>query len=158
MKTFTHHHVQYAGFWRRLLAFSVDTMVLSLLSSVLALLLFGREYFQAYQTAAISLDWRSLLLEQGLPAIWAVGFWMLWMATPGKLLVDCQIIDERTAGKPSLAQYVLRYLGYILSALPLGLGFLWILFDKRKQGWHDKLSHTLVVMQDESRNPLESYA
>lgn len=158
MNSFSHQHVQYAGFWRRLLAFTVDAMAVSLVSSALALLLFGVEYYQALQTAAFSYDWRNLLMEQGLPALWAVSFWMLWMATPGKLLMDCQIVDERSGGKPRAGQYILRYLGYILSTLPLGLGFLWILFDKRKQGWHDKLSKTVVILQDESRNTLESYA
>ncbi len=39
---------------------------------------------------------------------------------------------------------VLRYIGYFLSALPLDFGFLWIAFDARKQGWHDKLASTVV--------------
>ena len=40
---------------------------------------------------------------------------------------------------------VFRYLGYILAALPLFLGFAWILVDDRRQGWHDKLSGTYVI-------------
>lgn len=38
-----------------------------------------------------------------------------------------------------------RWFGLILSMLPLGLGFLWVLFDDRRQGWHDKLAHTCVI-------------
>ncbi len=38
-----------------------------------------------------------------------------------------------------------RYLGYFASTIPLCLGFLWIAFDKRKQGWHDKLAGTVVI-------------
>jgi len=46
---------------------------------------------------------------------------------------------------PSLGQAIGRYLAYFVSALVLGLGFIWIAFDTRKQGWHDKLAGTVVV-------------
>jgi uncharacterized RDD family membrane protein YckC len=38
-----------------------------------------------------------------------------------------------------------RYFAYFVSTIPFCLGFLWVAFDKRKQGWHDKLAHTVVV-------------
>lgn len=40
---------------------------------------------------------------------------------------------------------VLRWLGLFVSMAPLGLGFLWVLVDDRRQAWHDKLAHTCVV-------------
>jgi uncharacterized RDD family membrane protein YckC len=39
----------------------------------------------------------------------------------------------------------LRYAGYFVALLPVGLGILWVAFDARKQGWHDKLAKTVVV-------------
>jgi uncharacterized RDD family membrane protein YckC len=45
----------------------------------------------------------------------------------------------------SLLRAILRLIGYLLSALPLYLGFLWTLVDDRRQGWHDKLAGTCVV-------------
>ena len=160
MTHFIHHDVQYAGFWRRLMAFSLDTMMVSIISAGIIITLFGYDNFLQLQHSSIntSFDWRIILVEQGLPAVWAIGFWQVWMATPGKLLMDCQIVDARTHQKARFSKLVIRYLSYILSALPLGLGFLWILFDKHKQGWHDKLANTVVIMQDESLNSLESYA
>ena len=38
-----------------------------------------------------------------------------------------------------------RYIGYGISEIPLFLGFLWIAFDKNKQGWHDKIAGTFVI-------------
>jgi len=38
-----------------------------------------------------------------------------------------------------------RYFAYFISTIPLCLGFLWITFDRKKQGWHDKLAGTVVV-------------
>ncbi|MDD1697770.1 MAG: RDD family protein, partial [Methanoregula sp.] len=48
---------------------------------------------------------------------------------------------------PGLA--FLRWVGYLFSGLILNLGFLWIVFDKRKQGWHDKIAGTLVIYRPE---------
>ena len=154
-----HQQIQSAGFWRRLAAFALDSLMIALISTALIVSLFGLEFLQQLQQAKAlgEYDWRILALEQGLPAIWAIGFWCLWMATPGKLLMDVRIVDANSIGPARLSQLVIRYLGYILSSLPLGLGFLWIAFDKRKQGWHDKLSKTRVIMQDDSLIPLEAY-
>ncbi|MDJ0834117.1 MAG: RDD family protein [Gammaproteobacteria bacterium] len=151
--------IEYAGFWRRLLGFSLDTLMVSVLTSAITLTLFGPAYLmQAEQgSGLLTSDWRVTALEQLLPAIWAVGFWLLFMATPGKLLMDCQIVDAKSHGRARSSQLIIRYLAYILSALPLGLGFLWILFDRRKQGWHDKLAGTVVMMQDASLHKLETY-
>jgi len=44
-----------------------------------------------------------------------------------------------------------RYFGYYVSGLILALGFIWIAFDKRKQGWHDKLAGTLVIREGDDQ-------
>ena len=72
-------------------------------------------------------------------------FWVFKNATPGKMLFRSVIVDAKTLAAPSTAQNIVRYLGYFLSLLPLGLGFIWIGFDPRKQGWHDKLAGTVVI-------------
>ena len=152
MMQLQHDQFEYAGFLRRLLAFGLDNMLLSMVSTVLIILLFGFEQLQQLQSGNFSsfTDWRPLLINQLIPALWVIGFWATWMATPGKLLMDCQVVDAKTLGKPPLGKLAIRYLAYIVSAIPLGLGFLWILFDKHNRGWHDMLSGTLVIMQDES--------
>ncbi|MGA7985503.1 MAG: RDD family protein [Burkholderiales bacterium] len=42
----------------------------------------------------------------------------------------------------------IRFLGYFVSIVPLGLGFLWIAFDRKKRGWHDLIAGTVVVYED----------
>jgi len=134
--------------------------MLSLITSAIAMMLFGVD--QVLQMKSITLnsviDWDIVILDQVLPAVLTISFWVAWKATPGKLLLDCQILDADSFQKASFGQLVLRYLCYIISALPLGLGFLWIAINKRNQGWHDKLSNTVVIMQDESLMKLESYS
>ena len=44
-----------------------------------------------------------------------------------------------------MGQAILRYIGYIVSALALSIGFIWIAIDKRRQGWHDKIARTYVI-------------
>ncbi len=72
-------------------------------------------------------------------------FWQILSATPGKLLFSARIVDARTGGKPTFGRFIIRYLGYVVSTLFLGLGFLWVAWDPQKRGWHDMLAGTLVV-------------
>ena len=44
-----------------------------------------------------------------------------------------------------LFEAIIRALGYYVSALPFLLGFFWIIWDRRKQGFHDKLANTVVI-------------
>ena len=56
----------------------------------------------------------------------------------------------RTDGRPlGYGKAFLRFVGYIISALVASLGFLWIGFDGRRQGWHDKIAGTLVTLSDD---------
>ncbi len=80
-----------------------------------------------------------------MPAVAVVLFWMYRSATPGKMATDTLIADAKTLGPPSRRQCVVRYAGYFVSMLGFGLGFAWIGWDRRKQGWHDKLAGTVVL-------------
>jgi uncharacterized RDD family membrane protein YckC len=48
---------------------------------------------------------------------------------------------------------LLRYLGFYVSGLVLSIGFLWAAFDKRRQGWHDKIARTYVIESDQHFGP-----
>jgi len=74
-------------------------------------------------------------------------FWMKNQGTPGKKWLSLKIVDETTLAKPSKKQLLIRLFGYIISVLPVFLGIVWIAFDRKKQGWHDKLAKTLVIKQ-----------
>ena len=82
---------------------------------------------------------------QLFPTVFFLLFWFAISSTPGKLSVRGVIRDERTLGEPEWWQLIVRYLGYFPSTLCLGLGFFWIIWDEKHQGWHDKLARTVVV-------------
>ena len=85
------------------------------------------------------------LMANLIGALVVLLFWVERQATPGKLVLGLSIVDAETGGTPTMGRFTLRYVGYLVSALPLGLGYLWAIWDKRKQGWHDKMAGTLVV-------------
>ena len=80
-----------------------------------------------------------------LPGIAVLLFWHFKSATPGKMAISAVIVDARTFGRPSVAQLIGRYVGYYVSTIPLGAGLVWVAFDPRKQGWHDKMANTVVI-------------
>jgi uncharacterized RDD family membrane protein YckC len=134
----------YAGFWPRALAVLIDSLIVVVIAMPLVVLAFGADYF--------SLDparraWDGLTLA--IVAAATIGFWRAVGATPGKIAVAVKVVDAKTGEVPGTGRLVLRFLCYFVSALPLYLGFLWIAFDRRKQGWHDKIAGTVVINSED---------
>jgi uncharacterized RDD family membrane protein YckC len=67
--------------------------------------------------------------------------------TPGKMVFGLKVIRENGEA-PGFGTAFLRWIGYFLSSLPLNLGFIWIAFDSKKQGFHDKLAGTVVILDE----------
>jgi len=144
----------YAGFGRRLAAVLLDALIWTPVSLLLPYAVYGGDYLRWLaqpigDREAFYGAW-DLFISQGLPPILVVALWRLLTGTPGKLLMGCQVVDARSGRHVSVGQAIARYLGYLVSALPLGLGFLWILWDRRRQGFHDKLARTLVIREQEA--------
>jgi uncharacterized RDD family membrane protein YckC len=104
--------------------------------------IYGRDY---WSSTALVQGPADFLINWVLPALAVLLFWIYRQATPGKMAISARIVDAQTGGRPSNGQLVGRYFAYYLSMLPLFLGFIWVAFDPRKQGWHDKLAGTVVV-------------
>ena len=130
--------VEYVGFWARVGAALIDTLAVMFLVVPLLVWYFGIGWAYAEGAKAFVINWI-------LPGVAMLLFWHYRSATPGKMAVSAVIVDATSFGKPSLAQLIGRYLGYYVSTLPLCAGLVWVAFDKRKQGWHDKLANTVVI-------------
>ena len=63
----------------------------------------------------------------------------------GKKALDIRTVDADTGQPIGTGRAVGRYFAYIVSACVCGLGFLWPLWDKNKQAWHDKIVRSRVV-------------
>lgn len=132
----------YAGFWVRFAASLIDTVLLLAIITPVLLMIYGKEYFQSSTLIKGPADF---FLNWIFPLIAVVVFWMTESATPGKMLFHLKIVDAYSGNKPTPIQLILRYLAYYISAIPFCLGFFWVAFDKRKQGWHDKIAGTVVI-------------
>jgi uncharacterized RDD family membrane protein YckC len=65
--------------------------------------------------------------------------------TLGKRALGIRVIDYGSGGSIGTGRAIVRYFARILSALPCLLGYFWMLWDKEKQTWHDKLANDVVV-------------
>lgn len=134
--------LEYAGFWIRFAAVLIDTVLFMVVTVPLLVWIYGWGYYGDGKMIAGPADF---LISWVAPAIGTVLFWLGWQATPGKAMLSLRVVDAESGKTLSVGQAAARYLCYILSMLPLCLGFIWVAFDRKKQGWHDKIAQTVVV-------------
>lgn len=133
---------EYVGFWARVGAALIDSVILLVLTLPILHVVYGAAYWDSTEFVQGAWD---VLLNWVFPLVAILWFWHRLQATPGKLAIRAKIIDARDGGVPTTYQWVIRYLGYFVATIPLGLGLLWVAWDRRKQGWHDKMAKTVVV-------------
>lgn len=84
--------------------------------------------------------------------------WYFWTRrdgqTPGKFAVGIRVIKTDGA-EISDVDALIRAIGYNVSAMLFGLGFIWAFFDKNNQSWHDKMARTYVVRSKQRRKTVE---
>ena len=145
--------LEYAGFWIRVWASIIDTLLLGIVVYPLLTAVYGDAYWGRTDFVHGPMD---VLISWVLPAAAVIAFWVARQATPGKMAISARIVDARTGNNPGTGQLLIRYLGYFVSSIPLGLGLFWVAFDARKQGWHDKMAGTVVVRKKAgSTRPVE---
>jgi uncharacterized RDD family membrane protein YckC len=148
--------VEYAGPGRRLAALLIDSILVAAIIAcgLLAWMTIGGKApetgSRAFQYAAVGGVLLALALKVTLDA-WLQG-------TPGLRLMDCRLVDARSGLGIGLVRSVKRTLGLIVAILPVLLGLLWMLWNKRRQGWHDLLAGSVVIREDEALKSLHQLA
>ncbi|MGF1845339.1 RDD family protein [Vibrio clamense] len=133
---------EYAGFWVRLGAALIDTILFLMLTMPLLYWIYGNYYFES---ESFILGGWDLLLNWLFPFIATVLFWVYRSATPGKIALKLKVVDAKTGEALSTSKSILRYVAYYVSTIPLCLGFIWVAFNGKKQGWHDMIASTVVI-------------
>ncbi|MDP2637905.1 MAG: RDD family protein [Candidatus Levybacteria bacterium] len=116
--------MKFASFWDRFLSYAIDIILIAIVSNI-----FGLKGYYFYL----------------LQLVYFVFFWVKMDGqTLGKKVMKIRVVrqDKR---KLDIQTGVIRYIGYLISGIALGLGFFWVIWDKKKQGWHDKMAKTLVI-------------
>ena len=138
--------VKYAGFWIRLVAFIIDWIVIAIIGAILGGIFWmftfpfwiwgwvadGGEMMQPF--------WFTNFPMWAITAVYFICFWARKGETPGMMALKIRAVHaDGTNLKWDWGQALLRFLGYILCWITLGLLFLWVAFDGRKQGIQDKI-------------------
>jgi uncharacterized RDD family membrane protein YckC len=119
-------------------------VLLVAVSAVLLTYAFGWTYWT--QPTPASARFGEFLIVGVAPLALAIGLWCFRQGTPGQIAFSLGVVDADTGEPISAGQGLIRAVVGVLSALPAGLGLLWIAFDPKKQGWHDKLAGTVVLV------------
>lgn len=153
----------YGGFWRRFYAFMIDEILLTMIGWVLFLiggaalgLGLSQSGMPPDDEMFMGLSLRYILLYQCLTAFLNLAYFTYFHGTIGqtlgKKIMGLKVMQETGESlRPGLA--FLRWVGYLINAVCLNLGFIWVAFDGRKQGWHDKIAATVVIRTEYEARP-----
>lgn len=151
---------QFAGFWRRFIAYMIDGFIIGMI--LMFLMMISGIAYLAGSMSGSNVEAIAMLADPERMAELSVWSWMFSVLlnmiyftyfhgstgrTPGKRLLGLQVVSVE--GTPiSFGTAFLRSVGYLVSSVVFCLGYLWIAFDKKKQGWHDKIAATVVIIHE----------
>jgi uncharacterized RDD family membrane protein YckC len=141
------NNFQYAPAVKRLGALVIDMLIVNLLvlafvpgAMAIMNVLGSIEAFQQFILGPVGM-WFLIM-----PVVYMFLLWGLFSKSVGMMVMKTRISTE-SGSKIGWVKAGIRVIGYIISGLLLMLGFLPILFDKKKQGLHDKLAKTVVILK-----------
>jgi uncharacterized RDD family membrane protein YckC/effector-binding domain-containing protein len=163
--------IEYAGFWIRTGAYLIDSIPFLVIGLILTIPMMAAAFdvirdvplpppgtlidspeYQAYQTEivrrmtdAMGGVYGVFALFQLISIAYFVGMWAWAQQTLGMMAFGLRVVRDADGRPLGLGRAVLRYVGYWLSWVALFIGFIWVAFDDRKQGWHDKIAGSVVV-------------
>lgn len=151
--------VNYAGAGRRLVASIVDGLILGVILIPFNMVISaytnnvsdpGGLYAQGvnsdYSATNVGFTYLLTLLMVVIQLAYYIYFIGSKGQTPGKMALGVKVVRKDGVLKIGYGKAFMReVVGKFISSLVFGLGYLWILWDKEKQGWHDKIANTVVV-------------
>ena len=156
---------QYSGFISRAIAYIIDVILISvvilmtywLTSQLLQYFVHIQvgacvpiEGFDLIRITCHASTWVLNIFAIGFTPIYFLFFWILTGQTIGQSLSGVRVV-RLNGRRMTFLSGIRRLLGYLACLLSLGIGFLWVLIDDRRQGWHDKFAGTCVIYAWEAR-------
>lgn len=151
----------YGDFWTRLIALFIDGLIVGAFQFVILLIfipILGLSFGGLFTTSEASQE-QINVVSAGFFAIFNLLFLILFViyetyfviltskygATWGKKALGLRVIDE-SGNNISIGKAILReVIGKWISGAVFNLGYIWVAFDEKKQGWHDKIANTYVI-------------
>ena len=120
-----------AGFWIRFGASLLDGILLGIVSAILEAVL---------RTAGT-----------GIGLLISIAYFTYFEGSSGQTLgkqaANIRVVDDQSGAPIGYGRAFLRWIGRIISTIPILLGYFWMLWDPNKQTWHDKIANSVVVRQ-----------
>jgi uncharacterized RDD family membrane protein YckC len=148
---------RYAGFWIRLIADLIDTTVLTVASWFAELMILGIVYWVGHYAQPFQDAFNALWLQIAnavIYTIFAVVYYTWghyrYGTTLGKKPFRIYVVSESTRQPISMKQSILRTVGYLVSYIPVGAGFLMAAFHPEKRALHDLIAGTVSISKERS--------
>jgi uncharacterized RDD family membrane protein YckC len=150
--------MRYAGFWIRVVAFLIDSVILGTVSSILQYAMFpatltttpiapGSNPFETLGPAMARAGW-AILASTLVSVTYSAWFIGALGATPGLMALGLKVV--RPDGSPiGYGRAVGRYFAAMLGGMILGIGYLLVAFDAEKRALHDMICDTRVIQTRE---------
>jgi uncharacterized RDD family membrane protein YckC len=120
-----------AGFVDRLIAAIIDGLILLVPNGIIYVVFDGGPLAN--------------LINFIIGAAYAIYFWSSTGQTPGKSVMKLKVVHADGGNILTPGQAIVRYIAQIISAIPLALGYLWVIWDPKHEAWHDKIATTKVI-------------
>ncbi len=131
----------YASFGQRLIAALIDGLVVFAVQFVLTM--------PFPKTAPGVQPTTGAMIAQMLGTLFALIYYVYFIykegATPGKKVMKIRVVREDGQPLTVIGAILREVVGKAVSGIVFGLGYLWVLWDKKKQAWHDKIAGTVVI-------------
>jgi uncharacterized RDD family membrane protein YckC len=148
----------YAGFWIRLVARLIDGVIIGIPFGIIfgVFAVAGGVFAgnasssnQDTQNAAAAAFGGAFILLYLIALVVQVGYWIYFWgssgATLGMRLLHLRVVDAVTGAPIGYARATVRFLMSIVNSWACYIGWIWVAFDPRKQGWHDKVANSVVL-------------
>jgi uncharacterized RDD family membrane protein YckC len=148
----------YAGFWVRLVARLIDSFIVGIpLAVILGLILIvagglaasSSNNDQSTNNAAAGIASILFALFYLVAIVVSIGYWVYFWGTSGSTfgmrMLKLQVVDANTGAPIGMGRALVRWLMTLVNSWACYLGWIWVAFDARKQGWHDKVANSVVL-------------
>ena len=148
----------YAGFWIRFIARFVDGLILGIPLTIILVIFIAisgvafsaTSSDQNAQNATAGVASGAFLLFYVIAAVGIAGYQIYFWGTSGQTIAmrmfHLRVVDANTGAPIGIGRAVVRWLMSLVNSWACYIGWIWVAFDARKQGWHDKVANSVVLL------------